>query len=42
MMIFLTSFVENVIIHASFVEERQNLNVKHVNRIEIDTLQVKK
>ena len=42
MMIFKISFVENVIIHASFAEDRQNMNVKHVSQIEIDILQVKK
>jgi hypothetical protein len=38
MMILKISIVENVIIHASFVEDRQNMNVKHVDRIEIDIL----
>jgi hypothetical protein len=42
MMIFKISFVVNAIIHASFVEDRQNMNVKHVSQIEIDILQVKK
>jgi hypothetical protein len=40
MMILKISFVENVIIHASFVEDRQNSNAKHVSQIEIDILQV--
>ncbi len=40
MMILKISFVEDVIIHANFVEDRLNLNVKRVSRIEIDILQV--
>ncbi len=40
MMIFKISFVVNVIILASFVEDRQNLNAKPVGRIEIDIRQV--
>jgi hypothetical protein len=36
MMTLKISFAVNVIIHASFVEDRQNSNVKHVGRIEID------
>jgi hypothetical protein len=38
MMILKISFVEDAIIHANFVEDRQNMNVKPVGRIEIDTL----
>jgi hypothetical protein len=41
MMILKISFVEDVIIHANFVEDLQSLNVKRVSRIEIDILQVK-
>jgi hypothetical protein len=40
MMILKISFVVNVIIHASIVEGRQNMNVKHASRIEIDILRV--
>jgi hypothetical protein len=40
MMILKISFVEDVIIHANFVEDLQSLNVKLVGRIEIDILQV--
>jgi hypothetical protein len=40
MMILKISFVVNVIINASIVEGRQNMNVKHVGRIEIDILRV--
>ena len=40
MMISKISSAENVITHASFVEDLQNLNVKHVGQIEIDILRV--
>jgi hypothetical protein len=39
MMILKIIIVESVIIHANFVEDRRIMNVKHVDRIEIDILQ---